>query len=1114
MKKISYRHKKIAAEKDSKDLSGVYFRAVRNDAEKDLPESPLGAQESRRDYFQRLNNLIETNKEIYDDAAPFGRDAITFVGTIPESELESLSKGDRLAFVKWVASNYSEFSGVLTLDNISKIRSFIDAHPEYTFLTINEYSPGELISLIEEAEEAVKTDIPDTEENLVNSLNIDQDKFNYSSDILSEENIPDLISLFSEREILMLKLGASLTDKVNNLSLILDFLFAENSDIEIKKPGDLESLYSFDLQKSESIISSFNALDANQVDWHINTANEAGKASSDSGDYGYGYLTNIVVYQFDDGWKIVYLPAASDPEAVMWDGEEANSYDKNRYSHDRIQEGNNNGLCLGSISKRYNLDNSYGFVYSLRDPSNKPIATIRINADFREKSDFSNERVMIHEIKEKYNATIGIESSMYITKFFNSINLDRKNYRRIAKDVSEEGLLDLIRIVNNPLYHNSNEIRYDAKRSAEDMFAWIYFLNKKRSDKKESKKYQEYLKHYNSLIEARNLAFNDDNGLFFNTTSITLDKSRAKEYILNICKKIIQAGNGSFLQEDLIAKLFSKDIKSEIFKKFYNNTLSKSPEYKRALEILSINNPGEVYSALCNTLYNNVSYLYEYGMVSAKILLSGGRESLDKFFSPLKGYKRVFYDESRSFHEEYKNENVIKYIEDFFNQDKSKFNEQKFFMYYFGNNLRILKLKRNYINAILQEELAERKEEEGVKGFSPSILDYVFSQKDDVVNKNLIDKNLAYNIAKYIEDHIMAGEGSYNYDKTSFSKYIFFKKISGYSDDFYEFSDEAAIEKTLDKMFTGIHRSTSIKQVSDQFIDFFDPNIFSLDLISDILVPKLTQKIDNIFEDKDAVRQLVLKKMFNIITNHLSKAFNLNLDDLINKTSVSNQEIASSFSENPKLFFETDFKNAPDLYELKKELALLSLKHYFDSAKGHHTTYQLEYESQDMVDIVSSIKEDREALDSLFNQLLSHIDAFSISDEEFDFIILKNISGKIDVLSAFSEELKKEKLLEKYAIRVSNTLSRFADLISKFATKDPRLFYSERMFDIPGVKANRAEVAKALLETIVADEYKYDKDLIPIILEDLGLSKQARVLYKYFVKNNYFDEAKSLISIY
>lgn len=84
---------------------------------------------------------------------------------------------------------------------------------------------------------------------------------------------------------------------------------------------------------------------------------------------GDSFISNEVVYDFGDGWKVVYVPAVG----------EINSYPGlSGTSHDRILEGNLNGLCLGSENKLYQ-NNEQGKIFSVRDPENKPRVTIRIN---------------------------------------------------------------------------------------------------------------------------------------------------------------------------------------------------------------------------------------------------------------------------------------------------------------------------------------------------------------------------------------------------------------------------------------------------------------------------------------------------------------------------------------------------------------------------------------------------------------------------------------------------------------------------------------------------------------------------------------------------------------
>lgn len=95
---------------------------------------------------------------------------------------------------------------------------------------------------------------------------------------------------------------------------------------------------------------------------------ESEKQSLDSGSAD--YLSNQVVHDFGDGWKVVYVPAV---------GEIKEFPGLPNTSHDRVLEGNKNGLCLGASLKLYQ-DNSTGKIYSIRDSSNKPKVTIRILA--------------------------------------------------------------------------------------------------------------------------------------------------------------------------------------------------------------------------------------------------------------------------------------------------------------------------------------------------------------------------------------------------------------------------------------------------------------------------------------------------------------------------------------------------------------------------------------------------------------------------------------------------------------------------------------------------------------------------------------------------------------
>ena len=119
---------------------------------------------------------------------------------------------------------------------------------------------------------------------------------------------------------------------------------------------------------------------------------ESEKQSLDSGSAE--YLSNEVVHDFGDGWKVVYVPAAG--EIKEFPGMSNTSYD-------RILEGNKNGLCLGASMGLYQ-DNNSGKIYSVRDPSNKPKVTIRINGNDLEeakgKNNLSPEIIAAKKAKE------------------------------------------------------------------------------------------------------------------------------------------------------------------------------------------------------------------------------------------------------------------------------------------------------------------------------------------------------------------------------------------------------------------------------------------------------------------------------------------------------------------------------------------------------------------------------------------------------------------------------------------------------------------------------------------------------------------------------------------
>jgi len=120
-----------------------------------------------------------------------------------------------------------------------------------------------------------------------------------------------------------------------------------------------------------------------------------------------GYLSNDIVYDFGDGWKVVYVPAVGEIEGFQGD---LNT------SHDRVLEGDKNGLCLGS-GLRFYQDNSNGKIYSVRDPENKPRVTIRIQED------------TLHEAKGKNNNPPDAEGANHAREWFKSDENNSLNYK-------------------------------------------------------------------------------------------------------------------------------------------------------------------------------------------------------------------------------------------------------------------------------------------------------------------------------------------------------------------------------------------------------------------------------------------------------------------------------------------------------------------------------------------------------------------------------------------------------------------------------------------------------------------------------------------------------------
>jgi hypothetical protein len=184
----------------------------------------------------------------------------------------------------------------------------------------------------------------------------------------------------------------------NNVNGIIETFNWYLETMELK-PGDL-GINQQNISNISAIKESFEKL-YNKVSEEKRASDE--KAASSKGD---SYLSNEVVYDFGDGWKVVYVPAAGEMESFPGLSET---------SHDRILEGNKNGLCLGSGSRYYQNNNS-GKIYSIRDPENKPRVTIRIDEN------------ILKEAKGKNNNSPDVESAEKADAWFKTIkNLSYKN---------------------------------------------------------------------------------------------------------------------------------------------------------------------------------------------------------------------------------------------------------------------------------------------------------------------------------------------------------------------------------------------------------------------------------------------------------------------------------------------------------------------------------------------------------------------------------------------------------------------------------------------------------------------------------------------------------------
>jgi hypothetical protein len=181
--------------------------------------------------------------------------------------------------------------------------------------------------------------------------------------------------MLNKQEIVFIEIGAFLAKATDQLSEVGDYLQGKDT-----APGNLsggrpaaegwwkDHKYSVSLDDLDAAKAEFLKLNAAQVAWHREGAAAQSAEVQAEGEFGNGYMTNEVVAEYEDGWKVVYVPAADEGPNYQGNSDKSN---------DRTTEGNLNGLCLGSSQGLYQ-DNASGKIYSVRDSSNKPHVTIRI----------------------------------------------------------------------------------------------------------------------------------------------------------------------------------------------------------------------------------------------------------------------------------------------------------------------------------------------------------------------------------------------------------------------------------------------------------------------------------------------------------------------------------------------------------------------------------------------------------------------------------------------------------------------------------------------------------------------------------------------------------------
>jgi len=188
-----------------------------------------------------------------------------------------------------------------------------------------------------------------------------------------------------------------------------------------------------------------------------------------------------VIYDFGDGYKIVYVPATSDGIQPYPFTEQdliqlkIDPYEAKDTSHDRVVEGNKMGICLGKKMRLYQ-DNSEGSIYSLRNAKNEPCVTIRASEESNEQQYLENGKdvsvihntLLIHESLGKGNSTPSKQYADYVLRFFREAE---SNYNDV--DIEDQFTLALTRMNSKHPEERKSGINYALKNPgvASDIFS-------------------------------------------------------------------------------------------------------------------------------------------------------------------------------------------------------------------------------------------------------------------------------------------------------------------------------------------------------------------------------------------------------------------------------------------------------------------------------------------------------------------------------------------------------------------------------------------------------------------------------------------------------------------